>query len=76
LTNGLRLLARMAPGEAAYFAEAVVLPALDKMLEVCGKNNPYEHVLNAARLAVCEDFPHIPEQRATATREPELKVLA
>jgi nitrate reductase delta subunit len=77
LTNGLRLLARTERGEGAYFAEAIVLPALEKMLEaIRGKNNPCEHVLNAARLAVCEDFPHIPEHRANETRAKELKVLA
>jgi nitrate reductase molybdenum cofactor assembly chaperone len=77
LTNGLRLLARMERESGAYFAEAVVLPALEKMLEaIRGKNNPYEHVLEAARLVVREDFPELPAQLATPKVETELRVLA
>ncbi len=77
LTNGLRLLARMEHESGAYFAEAVVLPALEKMLEsIRGKNNPYEHVLEATRLAVREDFPELPAQLATPKAETELRVLA
>jgi len=77
LTNGLRLLARMERNSGAYFAEAIVLPALEKMLDaIRGKNNPYERVLEAARLFVHEDFPELPAQLATPKREPELRVLA
>lgn len=77
LKNGLRLLARMEHESGAYFAEAVVLPALEKMLEaIRGKNNPYEHILEAARLAVREDFPELPAQLATPKVETELRVLA
>lgn len=77
LTNGLRLLARMERENGAYFAEAVVLPALEKMLEaIRGKNNPYQHVLEATRLAVREDFPELPAQLATPKAETELRVLA
>jgi len=77
LTNGLLLLARMERESGAYFTEAVVLPALQKMLEaIRGKSNPYEHVLEAARLAVREDFPDLPAQLATPKAETELRVLA
>lgn len=77
LTNGLRLLARMERESGAYFAEAVVLPAVEKMLEaIRGKNNPYEHVLEAARMAVREDFPELPLQPVIPKVETELRVLA
>ncbi len=77
LTNGLRLLAHMERDTGAYFAEAIVLPALEKMLEaIRGKNNPYERVLEAARLVVREDFPELAAQLATPRGEPELRVLA
>ncbi len=77
LTHGLRLLARMDRASGAYFAEAVVLPALDKMLAALrGKDNPYEHVLEAARLAVRTGFPELPPDLAIPAGEPELRVLA
>jgi len=77
LTNGFRLLARMERHAGAYFAEAIVLPALAKMLEALrGKNNPYEHALKAARLAVRADFPEIPAQLAIPQADTGLKVLA
>ena len=60
LTYALRLLPCMQQEEASYFAEAVVLPALEKMLAaIHGKDNPYEHVLNAVRAAIRADFPEI-----------------
>ncbi len=60
LTYGLRLLPCMDREEAAYFAEAVVLPALEKMLAaVRDKRNPYEHVLTAVQSAIRADFPEI-----------------
>ncbi len=77
LTNGLRLLARMERNEGAYFAEAIVLPALAKMLEaIHGKDNPYEHVLAAAQSMVREDFPEIPERLDLPAGVHELRVLA
>jgi nitrate reductase assembly molybdenum cofactor insertion protein NarJ len=76
LTNGLRLLARTERASGAYFAEAIVLPALEKMLEaIRNKNNPYEHVLTAVRLAVREDFPELPVQVASCAAQAELPVL-
>ncbi len=77
LTNALRLLARMHGDAGAYFAEAIVLPALEKMLAaIRGKDNPYEHVLDAARLAIREEYPDIPELLQSPAVEPELRVLA
>jgi nitrate reductase molybdenum cofactor assembly chaperone len=77
LTNALGLLPRMERQAAVYFAEAVVLPALEKMLEaIRGKENPYEHVLEAARLVIRSDFPEIPERLAVPAEIPELRVLA
>lgn len=77
LTNGLRLLARMEHDSGEYFAEAIVLPALEKMLEaIRGKNNPYEHILEAARLAVGGDFPEISTVPVTSAGVAELRVLA
>lgn len=77
LTNGLRLLARMEHDDGSYFAEAIVLPALAKMLQaIQGKDNPYEHVLAAAQSAVREDFPEIPAQLEIPAGVPELRVLA
>lgn len=75
LTHALRLLPRMPREDGAYFAEAIVLPALEKMLQaVHGQSNPYEHVLEAARRALRQDFPEIPEHLATPAAE--LRVLA
>ncbi len=77
LTNALRLLPRMEREAGAYFAEAIVLPALEKMLEaIRGKSNPYEHVLEAVRLAVRADFPQLPARLAVPATVPELRVLA
>ncbi len=77
LTNGLRLLARMERDDGAYFAEAIVLPALAKMLEaIQGKDNPYEHVLAAAQCTVREHFPEIPARLEIPAGVPELRVLA
>ncbi len=77
LTNALRLLPRMEHEAGAYFAEAIVLPALEKMLEaIRGKDDPYEHVLEAARLAVRVDFPQLPARLAMPAAVPELRVLA
>ena len=77
LTNGLRLLARMERHAGAYFAEAIVLPALEKMRQaIAGKDNPYQHVLEAARLAVREDFPDLPTRLSIPAGVPELRVLA
>ncbi len=76
LTNGIRLLSRMEHQAAGYFAEAVVLPALEKMLEaIRGKQNAYEHVLDAVRLAIREDFPDLPSQLTVPARAPELTIL-
>jgi nitrate reductase delta subunit len=75
LTSGLRLVAVMQRAEGAYFVEAVVLPALQKMIAALeGKQNPYQHVLLAARNLLRADFPEI--QFATAGKLPELHVLA
>ena len=77
LTNGLRLLARMERHAGAYFAEAIVLPALEKMRQaIAGKDNPYQHVLEAARLAVREDFPDLPTRLSIPAGVPGLRVLA
>ena len=77
LNHGLRLLARMERSQGSYFAEAIVLPAVEKMLQALrGKQNPYEHVLQAVRLAVRADFPGIPARLAIPAAEPELRVLA
>jgi nitrate reductase assembly molybdenum cofactor insertion protein NarJ len=77
LTNALRLLPRMEREAGAYFAEAIVLPALEKMLQaIRGKENPYEHVLEAARLAIRADFPDLPVRLAVPAGVPELRVLA
>ncbi len=60
LTYALRLLTCMEREEASYFAEAVVLPALERMLAaIREKNNPYEHVLKAVRAAIRADFTEI-----------------
>ncbi len=60
LTYALRLLPRTEHGGAAYFAEAIVLPALEKMLAALhDKDNPYEHVLKTVRAVICADFPEI-----------------
>lgn len=77
LTNGLRLLARMEREDGAYLAEAIVLPALTKMLDaIREKTNPYEHLLRAATTAVRADFPEIPAEPIEAANPPELRVLA
>ncbi len=77
LTNALRLLPRMDREAGAYFAEAIVLPALEKMREaIRGKDNPYQHVLEAVRLAVRADFPQLPARLAIPATVPELRVLA
>ncbi len=75
ITYALRLVPRMQHPEAEYFAEAVVLPALRKMLAALdGKNNPYEHILRAAENLLRFDFPEI--QFAAAAGGAELRVLA
>jgi nitrate reductase delta subunit len=77
LTNALRLLPCMTRDDGSYFAGAVVLPALEKMLQAIHRqNNPYEHVLEAARLAVHADFPNLPAELAIPAGVPELRVLA
>ncbi len=77
LTNGIRLLGVMERHSASYFAEAIVQPALEKMLTaICEKQNPYEHVLEAARLVIRNDFPDLPSQYAVPAGTPELRVLA
>jgi nitrate reductase molybdenum cofactor assembly chaperone len=77
LTNALRLLPRMEHEAGAYFAEAIVLAALEKMLDaIRGKDNPYQHVLDAVRLAVRADFPQLPARLAVPAAVPELRVLA
>ncbi len=75
ITYALRLVPRMEAAEAEYFVEAVVLPALQKMLAALhGKNNPYEHVLLAANQLLAADFPNI--QITSAAGGAELRVLA
>lgn len=75
LTCALRLLARMEQESAAVFAEAIVLPALEKMLAALrGKENPYENVLEAVRHFLHTAFPDIPV--ASAAAESPLRVLA
>jgi nitrate reductase delta subunit len=75
LTNGLRLVPVMEHEEGAYFVEAVVFPALGKMIAALeGKQNPYLHVLLAARNLLRADFPEI--QFAATGKTPELHVLA
>ena len=77
LTNGIRLLGLMERHSASYFAEAIVLPALAKMLTaIREKGNPYEHVLEAARLAIRNDFPDLPLPLAVPAGSSELRVLA
>ncbi len=77
LTNGLRLLARMERDEGAYFAEAVLLPSLRKMLEaIREKGSLYEPVLKAIAEAVRADFPEVPAEPAPKRSVPELRVLA
>ena len=75
ITYALRLVPRMEAVEAEYFVEAVVLPALQKMLAALhGKNNPYERVLLAANQLLAGDFPNIQINRAA--RGAALRVLA
>ena len=75
LTCALRLLARMDRESAATFTEAIVLPALEKMLAALrGKENPYENVLEAVRQVLHAAFPEIPV--AAAAAESPLRVLA
>lgn len=77
LTHGIRLLTLMDRAEGAYFAEAIVLPAMEKMLDaIRGKQNPYEHVLEAVRLVIRKDFPDLPLRLAVPAGTPELRVLA
>jgi nitrate reductase delta subunit len=76
LTYALHLLPCMEREEASYFAEAIVLPALEKMLAALrGKENPYEHVLSAVRAAIRADFPEILTALPTPAANP-LPVLA
>ncbi len=58
LTYALRLLPCLEREEAAYFAEAIVLPGVEKILDAL-HDNPYEHVLKAARILIRSDFPEI-----------------
>ncbi|MGI9100979.1 MAG: nitrate reductase molybdenum cofactor assembly chaperone [Terriglobales bacterium] len=75
LTYALRLVPRMEAAEAEYFVEAIVLPAIAKMLSAFeGKKNPYEHVLDAVRNTLAADFSGI--QFSTAAAGAELRVLA
>ncbi len=75
LTYALRLVPRMSAADAEYFVEAVVLPALRKMLAALeGKQNPYEHVLAAVDRLLSADFPEI--QITAAAGGTELRVLA
>ncbi len=77
LTNGIRLLGVMDRRSAGYFAEAIFLPALEKMLAaIRDKQNPYEHVLEATLMAVRNDFPDLPSQLAVPESTPEFRVLA
>jgi nitrate reductase molybdenum cofactor assembly chaperone len=75
LTNALRLIPCMDRESAGYFVEAIVLPAVQKMAAaLAGKQNPYEHVLGAAKNLLRAQFPEI--QLAAAAEGGELRVLA
>ena len=75
LTHVLRLVGQMEHERAADFVAACVLPALDKMLQAMhDKDNPFEHVLLAAKNLLHSEFPEI--ALAIPQREPLLKVLA
>ncbi|MDZ7288938.1 MAG: molecular chaperone TorD family protein [candidate division KSB1 bacterium] len=57
LTHVLLVVGRMERKEAAELVSTRVLKALDKMLEgFTGKENPYEHVLTAAKLLLHETY--------------------
>ncbi len=57
LTHVLMLLDRMAEDEAAEFAGACVVPAVDRMLQgLEGRDNPYEIILRLAALLLKETF--------------------
>jgi len=63
LGHVLPLLARMKSEEAREFAQAFVLPALDKMLPgLEGAKNPYEGVLKAARSVVAARYVSVSEE--------------
>lgn len=65
-THVLAILSAMPHDEAAVFAAACVLPALDKMLEAfADKRNPFEHVLRCLRLVLCREF-DLPEESSLA----------
>lgn len=73
LTHALLLLARMEAERAGDFAVAILMPALQKMLDAFKeKRNPYEYVLQAAARFVLEQYP---ESAVLAPAEPCLKVL-
>lgn len=66
LSLALLLLDRMLPREAEAFAQACVIPALEKMLEnFRGRENPYEHLLRAVHSAVVNQFAANPGKDAT-----------
>ena len=61
----LCLLGRMTPVEAAAFARACVIPALEKMLAgFAGKENPYECLLRSVAALLAERFPQLPQEMA------------
>lgn len=61
-THVLAILSAMPNDEAAVFAEACVLPALDKMLQAFeGKQNAFEYLLRCLRLVLCREF-DLPEE--------------
>lgn len=57
LTHVLPLVDRMSPDEAARFARACVIPAVEKMFAgLEGKRNPYENVLRCLAVMLCAEF--------------------
>ena len=74
LSHALIALGRMEPEEAADFAAACLIPALDKMSAgIKGKSNPFENVLLAAVGLLELRYPR-PEP-AIAPREPTFRIL-